>query len=203
MRRNDRARAIARVALCGATVLLPACYQGSEPLTPATPGSVDARLDGDWRCIRDDNDGTVGLSIRPRDASRHDVRLRAPGEEEDRYVAHVSRFGDTAIANVQELRDGQPAGQWVYVRYRFLREGVLDLSLVSDDSLKNAAHTLKIGRGPEAQAAGVPRVAAVSEVAAGAEQDDTRAALDEIRTRAADEHLYENLLVCVRARAPR
>ena len=167
MRRAYRAKVVACALVCAAAAIIPGCYQGTEPLTAAASGSVDARLDGDWRCIRDDNDGLVTLSIRAHDTRRHDVRLRVPDEDDDRYIAHVSRVGETTIANVQELRDGQPAGKWVYVRYRLLREGVLDLSLVSEDKLKSA--------------------------------QDPRGALDEIRARAADEQLYENLLVCLRA----
>lgn len=171
MRVGIRSNAVARAAACTLAALFPACYQGSQPLTPAASGGTDARLDGEWRCLRDDGDDVVRLSVHARSTSQHDVSLRAPGEDADHYIAHVSKVGDVDIANVQEPDGGQATRKWVYVRYRFLREGLLDLGLVAEDRLAHAT--------------------------------DPQAALDEIRARAADDRIYEHLLVCLRARPPR
>ena len=139
MARRVRLSSIGRTAVGALTALLPACYQGSQPLTPEVAGATDARLDGEWRCLRNDHDDVVRLSVRSSGSTRHEVTMRVPGEDPDRYVAHVSRLGEADIANVRELgEDGTAHGAWVYVRYRVPREGLLDLSLVDEKPLAQA-----------------------------------------------------------------
>lgn len=134
MRTNPKRHAMTTVLICSG-IALGGCYLGDSPLSASQPGSVDSRLNGEWRCIASSEESPVRLTITTGGADRHDIRLGVPGEYEDEYVAHITRLDEVDIANVQEMDDGLPTNEWVYLKYTLLGEDVLDLRIVSENAM--------------------------------------------------------------------
>ena len=123
--------------ICTVVVVLGSCYVGEQPLSPPGAGTVDSRLNGDWRCVTSSEDRAPLLRITTMGTDRHDVRFAVPDEDEAQYFVHITRLDGVDIANVQEVRDGHPNDEWIYVRYALLREDVLDLRVVSHEQLSD------------------------------------------------------------------
>lgn len=144
------------------------CYESSHPLSKAGQVRYDVALVGSWRCVPDttENSGDRAvLEVLPFDDFQYYVEWREQ-QEITRYRAYGVRLNKSVLLNVRELRQGAPAGKWVFVRYRLEGTGKLKLAVVSEKALR--------GR-------------------------DEAEHLRDIRSRAADDTLYEPFAVCVRA----
>lgn len=128
-------RALIPSTLICTVIALGSCYIGDNPLSAPEPGSVDSRLNGEWRCVTSSEERAALLTISTIGADRHDIRFAVPGEDETRYVAHITRLDGIDIANVQEMRNGSPTDGWVYLKYALLRQDVLDLRVVSHEKM--------------------------------------------------------------------
>jgi hypothetical protein len=133
---------LARRALLLAAILpLAGCFDFDAPLGPPTT-PIDARLLGSWRCIgfEAQTTDTVGtIQFAALDGTQYDIGP-GPGCEGsdcmDRFRAHITKVAGMTLLNARELKDGELAAKWNFVRYTFHRPNVLQLELADDEVLK-------------------------------------------------------------------
>ena len=124
-------------------LLTASCYTSDFPLAPRAEGSLDSGVLGTWRCVQSDPESpdAMTLKVTSADAGHYRAEFSAPGETALPYLLHPSRVGSTTILNVQEVKDGEPRGDWVFIRYWLLRDSILDINVLSEHSLKGRGNS--------------------------------------------------------------
>ena len=125
-------------------VLLTAgCYTSDFPLAPGAEGPLDSGVLGMWRCVQSDPESpdAMTLNVTSVAAGRYRAEFSAPEETSAPYLLHPSRVGSTTILNVQEVKDGEPKGDWVFIRYWLFRDSILDINVLSEDALKGRGNS--------------------------------------------------------------
>jgi hypothetical protein len=129
--RRFRVGACACAVICACTTLTSAAgcpLELPEPLRPASQAVADASLVGGWTCAGSgEADATVTVSQNP--ARTYTIELSAPGRATARLRAFITRTGQTAILNVQQIggSDLVSTGRYAFVRYVRQRDGSLNL----------------------------------------------------------------------------
>ncbi len=131
---------VRRTSALMAVALLSGCYESDFPLDPAPQIGVDAALVGTWRCLpldggADEQPATV--VVQSDGARQYSVTWREGDKDPDRYRAYLSSVRVARLLNVQWLKEGKSDNAWAFMRYSFLRPGVLYLQVVNKDALKN------------------------------------------------------------------
>jgi hypothetical protein len=124
--------------LLALSLLTAGCYTSDFPLTPAAEGPQNTDVLGTWRCVQSDLESPAAMTLKVSSAQggHYRAEFSAPGETAAPYLAHPSRVGGVTILNVQEVKNGEPRGDWVFIRYWLLRGDILDINVLSDGALK-------------------------------------------------------------------
>ena len=132
-------RALSQIAaLVLAAVAAAGCYESPVPLDAAAQVDLDPGVIGAWRCLGSNSsstDGPANLTVRRVQDRMFAVTLQEGSLPPDRYEAHTSLVKGRPIVNLRDLSStrGKP---WMFVRYSLLRPNVLQIQVVSADSLK-------------------------------------------------------------------
>lgn len=138
--RRDAALVLALLAVA----LLGGCYESDVPLDSAPQIGTDAALVGTWRCLPLDADAEeqpATVVVQSNGSREYGVTWREGDKDPERYRAYLSSVRVPRLLNVQWLKEGKTDKTWAFIRYSFLRSGVLYLQVVSEDALKNVEHT--------------------------------------------------------------
>lgn len=118
-------------------LVLPGCYESTEPFGPPDGTSLDRSLLGTWQCREPEgkSDQVATLFLLPYDDRQYYIEWR---EDQDvsRYGGHSSKMNGEMLVNVRELKDKPRKTSWVFFRAKRDAEGGLDLAIVNKDALK-------------------------------------------------------------------
>jgi hypothetical protein len=108
------------------------CYESEQPLGTVEQARVDKRLLGTWECrpAANDSEDRAELSVFPFDERQYYAEWRE-GDELTRLRSFATDVGAESMLNVKHIDDEG----WIFIRYAFTANGVLQLSFVDEDAL--------------------------------------------------------------------
>lgn len=138
MNGSRRRQALGRIACMALLMAAAGCYESTEPLGPAEGGSVDPSLVGVWRCENpsDPKAEVAHLVAMPFDRTQYYLEWR----DEDsvkRYRAFTTQLKEGSVFNVIGIAPDASAAKWVFLRAARAGDGVLSLSIVKHEALKD------------------------------------------------------------------
>lgn len=138
--RRFRVGACACAVICALTTLTFAAgcpLELREPLRPASEAVADASLVGGWMCAGS-GEADMTVTVSQNAARTYAIELSAPERTTARLRAFITRTGQTAILNVQQIGgdDLVSTGWYAFVRYVRQRDGSLNLdSLIRENGV--------------------------------------------------------------------
>lgn len=110
------------------------CYESEQPLGTVEQARIDKRLLGNWECRApaDDSKDRAELCVFPFDERQIYAEWRE-GEELTRLRSFAADVEAESLLNVAPIDDEG----WIFIRYAFTANGLLQLSYVDEEALSD------------------------------------------------------------------
>ncbi|MFI5165629.1 MAG: hypothetical protein ACHQQS_03335 [Thermoanaerobaculales bacterium] len=109
-------------------------FESSVPLGEPRPGTLDARLLGEWQHAQ--ADGTISnFALLPFNSAEYYVELRENEQEQERYRAYLVTVGGEQFLNINQVKAERTPRPFVFARYSISKDDVLTLRFVGDKAV--------------------------------------------------------------------